>query len=424
MTDARLAALRKGMPGQRIISESIPSESSVAEEIEAGISAVMENIIGALAMPLTSEEERPKAKELERPSRIIFKGNLEEVNRFFYKRGWVDGLPITPPTEEAVAEILTGTDFPADHVLGKIVPRLGKATIEKIAINAVMAGALPTHMPVLMAGVKALLDPRAELNLFGVSTGSWAPFWIVNGPVRKDLHINSGAGALSPGDIANAAIGRAFGLIIKNIGGARKGLEDMGVLGNPAKYSMVLAENEENSPWEPLHVQYGFNKEDSTVTLSFPNTYIQVWPYGSDDKGILNGVLSNMIIKNGPFCLILAPTLAEALDQNGWTKKQIANFITEHGRVPGYRHPYFWGVSSGVVRKELVPIGPMDVGSIIESPELIRVVVAGGPGGYMGITVGFSMGETQWVTKKIDLPANWGQLVKKYGAIVPAYERQ
>ena len=152
-----------------------------------------------------------------------------------------------------------------------MVPRLGKATVEKIAINAVMAGALPTYMPVLIASVQALWTPDGT-PCATVSTGSWAPFWIINGPIRKDLHINSGSGALSPGDMANATIGRAMGLITKNIGGIRKGIEDMGFLGNPGKYSMVMAENEEESPWEPLHVEQGFKKEDSAITVFFPNS--------------------------------------------------------------------------------------------------------------------------------------------------------
>ena len=137
--------------------------------------------------------------------------------------------------------MLAGTDLPPDHLVGRIIPRLGKVTVEKIAVNAVMAGALPTYMPLLIAGVEALLDPVANFGTFEVSTGSWAPFWVVNGPIRGQLRFNSGSGALSPGDIANAAFGRAMGLIVKNLGGARKAMEEMGVLGNPAKYTMVIA---------------------------------------------------------------------------------------------------------------------------------------------------------------------------------------
>ena len=133
--DARSAASSKGMPGIRVVFESIVSECTDIEEIEAGITAVMDGIFTALTDPLTEEEKSPGPKELEEPARIVFKGNLEEVNRFFYQRGWTDGLPVTPPTEEAVAEMLTGTDLPAEHLVAKLEPRLGKATVEKIAIS-------------------------------------------------------------------------------------------------------------------------------------------------------------------------------------------------------------------------------------------------------------------------------------------------
>jgi len=245
------------MPAVRIVPETVPCECSEEGIADVAIALAMPRIVEALTKALTAEEVSPKAKEKEKPSRIVFKGQLDEFNRFFYKRGWGDGLPLLPPTDAAVKEMLTGTDLPADHVLGKIVPRLGYATVEKIAVNAAMAGALPTHMPILVACVEAILDPHSRFGTYGVSTGSWAPFWMINGPIRNDVRVNGGSGALSPGDIANAAIGRAMGLIIKNIGGARKGIEDMGVLGNPGKYSSVIAEQEEASPWEPLHVSAG-----------------------------------------------------------------------------------------------------------------------------------------------------------------------
>ena len=157
--------------------------------------------------------------------------------------------------------------------------------MERIAINAVMAGCLPTYMPLLIAGVHALAD-NPTTGMMAASTGSWSPFYLVNGPVRNDIHVNSSYGASSPGNIANAAIGRAMGLITKNIRGIRKQIEDMGVLGNPGKYSFVAAENEENSPWEPFHVERGFKKEDSTITVCFPQSYQQMVPFSTDDKGI------------------------------------------------------------------------------------------------------------------------------------------
>jgi len=421
--DARSAASGKGVPGVRVVPEAVPCECTVLKEIEVGTGAAMDDIVAALTEPLTAEEKSPKPKEVEKLPRTVFKGNLGEINRFFYKRGWADGLPIIPPTEEAVKEMLTGTDLPADHVVTKIVPRLGKATVEKIAINAVMAGALPTYMPLLIAGVQAITDSKSYFGTWEVSTGSWVPFWIVNGPIRKDLNINSGSGALSPGDIANAAIGRAMGLVIKNIGGARKGVEDMGTFGNPGKYAMVIAENEEESPWEPLHVEQGLSKEDSAITVHFPNCFSQIWPYGTDDKGILHGVTSNIIPgRKGLFCLLLPPVHARTLAGGSWTKKEIAAYISQYARVPAYRHPdYIPGALPGVPPKEVVIVNPMDTMPILRDPDWIRTIVAGGAGNFMCLFGGDWQLGGDWITKKVELPANWDKLVEKYKNIVPTY---
>ena len=265
VNDALSAASSRGMPGLRVLAESIASECIVPEQIEAGVGAVLEDIIAALTKPLTEEEKSP-VREIVKPSRIVFEGSLDDVNTFFYKRGWTDGLLVKPPTEEAVLEMLKGTDLPPDHLVATCPPRLGKATVERIAINAVMAGALPTYMPVLIAGVQALIE-YGYFQGQAVSAGSWAPCYLINGPIRHDLRVNSGPGVMSPGDMANATIGRAMGLIVKNIGGIRKGMEDMGTMGNPGKYTLVIAENEEESPWEPLHVQGSFEINDSALSI-------------------------------------------------------------------------------------------------------------------------------------------------------------
>jgi hypothetical protein len=399
--DAKSSASVKGMPGVRILLETIPPHSTVIEEIEKGVSAALDDIVVALTTPLTAEEKSPKQQEAERPSRSVFKGNLEEVNQFFYKRGWTDGLPIIPPTEEAVAQMLMGTDLKADHVVAKIIPRLGKATIEKIAINAVMAGALPTYMPVLIAGVMAAYGPKSKYGPWQLgSTLSPAPFWVISGPIRNDLHVNSSSGSLSPGDIANAAIGRAMGLIVKNIGGIRKGVEDMAVVGNPLKYTTVIAENEEESPWEPLHVQQGFQKGDGAVTVASGNAFRIVAANGTDDKGILSAVVHSIIGEpNGSFYLILPPQYARTLADMGWTKKKIEDFFL--AAVPG--NPDFEsGPNSFRTRG-------------------VQVIVAGGPGPcWMGLLRAFG---GKGVTQKVELPANWDKLVGKYKNIVPTYAK-
>ena len=409
------------MPGLRFVSETVPGECTIAQKINDAIDErVMDDIIGALTNPLTAEEKLPK-KDIETPPRIIFQADLQEVNQFFYKRGWTDGLPIIPPTEAAVEEMLTGADLPPDHVVAEIVPRLGKATVEKIAINAVMAGALPTYMPMLIAAVEAIADPKSGFGLTGVSTGSWAPFWIVNGPVRNDVDVYGGVGALNPGHMANATIGRAMGLIVKNIGGIRQGIEDMGVHGNPCKYSMVVGENEEESPWEPLHVERGCSKDDSSITLFLPNSYVDVLTYSADAKGILNTVIYNIPpARGGMLCVLVNPTLAKYLADEGWTKKDIQTFIKEYARCTPDKH---WHKTIGQMPKELVPFTDTDSMPLIAGDDQVIVVVSGKFSSYVGLAMGMVLPEARFVTKRIELPAKWDQLVEKYKDIVPTYIR-
>ena len=428
--DACSAASTKGMARVRIVPTSIPSEASAMDDIEAGVAEALDDITAALTRPLTEEEKSPRPREPEELTRIMFKGDLKDVNLFFYRRGWTDGLPIIPPTEEAVAEMLTGTDLPPDHLVGKLIPRLGKASVEKIAINAVMAGALPTYMPLLIAGVESLIDPGSDFGTWGVSTGSWAPFWIINGPVRNDLNMNCGSGALSPGNMANAVIGRAMGLIMQNIGGARKGIEDMGTLGNPGKYSLLIPENEEETPWEPMHVEHGFHREDSTISVFSPNTYIQIWPYASDDEGILRAIIYNLIPRGVP-CIILTPQHAKILASNGWGKDDIKSFIAENARVPAYRAPSYWGTSSPMtipgerpgLYKGRVPMRETDSVALISDPRSIAILVAGGPGAFIGLMMPVGVFSSKKTTKKIRLPAHWDELVKRYKQVVPTYVR-
>jgi hypothetical protein len=381
----------------------VACESTVAADIDAGTAEAMPRIVEALTKPLTAEEKSPK-QSTTKPPEIAFKGSYEEVNRFFYRNGWTDGLPIVPPTEEAVAEMLTGTDLPADHLVAKIIPRLGKATVKKIAVNAVMAGALPTHMPVLLAAVEALSDQKTRFDTFEVSTGSWAPFFAINGPIRGDIHLNCSSGALSPGDIANAAIGRAVGLIVKNIGGARKGLEDMGVIGNPAKYSLVIGEDEENSPWESLQVERGFKKEDNTLTVFFPNSYMQSVPRGTNAEGIAQSLAAM-----GPWsmsCLIVIPSHAKILADAGWTKEKLKEFIFQNASAPR---------ASNQEERDILSQPPA-----IDTSGLM-ILVAGGPGAWMGMLRSVGGIKNDFVTKKIELPRNWDKLVQKYKNVVPTY---
>jgi hypothetical protein len=395
------------MPGIRIVGESVACESTVKSEIEEGIAAAMKDVVEGLTRPLSPEEKSPKQQTGKTP-RVAFKGSLQEVNRFYYSKGWTDGLPIIPPTEAAVVEMMTGTDLPPDHVVATIIPRKGKATIEKIAVNAVMAGALPTYMPVLIAAVQSFADPKTRFDTFEVSTGSWAPFLAINGRIRNDININCSSGALSPGNIANAAIGRAVGLIVKNIGGARKAIEDMGVIGNPGKYSLVIGEDEEASPWEPLSVERGFKKEDNTITVFFPNTFIQTVPGGTNAQGILD-TLAGMVTSTMS-SLILIPSWAKVLSSEGWTKQKVREYLAAHATPRGSSVA---GLSNAASPRE------------VDLNSSLMILVAGGPGSFIALlrSAGPGFFENALVTKKIELPKNWDKLVAKYKDLKPNYEK-
>jgi hypothetical protein len=293
--------------------------------------------------------------------------------------------------------MMKGTDLAPDYVITKIIPRMGKATTKKIAINAVMAGALPIHMPVLIAAVEALSDKQTRFDTFEVSTGSWSPMFIINGKIREDIHINCGSGALSPGNMANAAIGRAVGLIVKNIGGARKGVEDMGTIGNPGKYSLVLGENEEESPWAPMSIDRGFKKEDNTLTVFFPNNFGLSIPSATSAQGIADGLVSMQM--RSMSALVVIPAHAKILSKEGWSKEKVKEYIAQN-----------------------TPAGPIASGRTIK-PEDFILVVAGGPGTWMGAYRSAGGFENDFVTKKIALPKNWNELVTKYKNLVPVYEK-
>jgi hypothetical protein len=439
--DARSAAASQGMPALRIVPESVLPECSDENQIYAILtnSGTIKDVIAALTAPLSEAEQNPQPNKTEESPIFEYEGNIKVLNGSFYRRGWTDGLPIIPPTEEAVREMMAGVDLPPEHVVGKFPPRLGKATVEKIAVNAVMAGALPIFMPVFVAGVQAIIDKHTDFGVFGVSTGSWAPFWSINGPIRKQIGLNCSTGALSPGDIANATIGRTMSLIIKNIGGVRKGIEDMGSFGNPGKYSLVLGENEEESPWEPFHVERGYQKDDNTLTVFFPNEFSQVSPYTIDEKGLMRGIVYNIQPGRkgqGLNCVLMNPYHARLLSERGWTKNNVKEFISENATAPFYKRPEYWvdfSELSATDNRKKYPVDSQEPMRLMPDPKKIMIIVTGGQGAFISILRGSGFDNlrgagvesggwsTEFVTKKIDLPKDWNNLVAKYESIKPEY---
>ena len=255
--------------------------------------------------------------------------------------GVTDGLPVTPPTRERVARMLAHCGFDADEVVTTLPPACAAATWRDIAINAVMAGCLPAHLPVVGAAVAALA--AAEFNLIGIATttGSAAPLIIVNGPVIAELGMNAAGNALGPGNRANAAIGRALSLALRNIGGAIPGELDMATLGQSAKYTCCFAENEAASPWPALHVERGFAPGASVVTVVGVSGSIEVVDsISSRPQDLAQTIAQSMLIAGtaggaqgllggGEPLIILPPEIAAAFHRGGCTKAQAKAAIFE-----------------------------------------------------------------------------------------------
>jgi peroxiredoxin len=217
--------------------------------------------------PENNDRLRAEAEDSPIRARKIEIASADDVAEFMFDQGFSDGLPVVPPTPERVMRMLSGTKRAANEVIAIMPPNMGEATIEKIAINAVMAGCKPDYLPVVIAALEAVCTD--EFNIHGVmaTTMGASPVIVVNGPIRDRLDMNSGLMALGTGNRANATIGRAVRLAIRNIGGSKPGGTDRSTLGSPMKFTMCFAEAEERSPWAPLHVERGFKAEESVVTV-------------------------------------------------------------------------------------------------------------------------------------------------------------
>jgi hypothetical protein len=259
---------------------------------------------------------------------------VDEVNALFEARGWTDGLPITPPTLPRVEAMCATTVRAPSEVLGEVEPLRGEATVEKIAANAVMAGCRPEHFPVVLAALEAMLDPA--FNMRGVQTTdeNVAPLLIVSGPLAARLGLNAGFGALGPGWRANAAIGRAVRLVMLNLGGGWPGAVSLAGLGQPARYTLCLAERGD-SPWPPLHVELGHRLEQSTVTVLRAETAINVTGGLAEVASVMGSAASAFtMLYEGRVAVIVAPFVARKLAAEGWSKDDVRRWLHDQARVP------------------------------------------------------------------------------------------
>jgi hypothetical protein len=333
--------------------------------------------------------------------------SMEAVNRLYYERGWTDGLPIIPPTPEAVERMLSAVDRGPQEMIAAVPPKCGQATLEKLAINAVMAGCLPEYLPVVVAAVEAMTDARFDLFGVQVTTHPCAPLVIVNGPIRKALDLNSGYGLFGPPWRANATVGRAIRLILLNIGGAVPGLLDKATHGHPGKYSFCIAENEEESPWDPLHVERGFAREESTVTVTAVETPHNINDHASISglgilkscAGTLNALGSNnAFFVGGEPLIVVGPEHAATIARDGFSKDDVKAFLFEHARVPRS------ALSEENIRQRHVDLAPDALIPVARQAGDLMVVVAGGPGKHSCCLPSFGTPSLS-VTRRI----NWKQ---------------
>ena len=330
-------------------------------------------------------------------SEMLTASDEEAALEDLHARGFTDGLPVVIPTAERVRRMVLASGQEGDMALGTMGPGHGMATIEKVAVAAVMAGCLTDYMPVVLAAVKAVIAPVFDLTEMQATTHCTAPLVIVNGPARHSCGpIASGYGALGPGHRANASIGRALRLAMINIGKARPGSPDMALLGHPGKFTYCLAENEEDSPFPPLHVDLGFAAEDSVVTVigaEAPHSVIYVGDADDPEHyktllellaiGVANAATNNAILGSGMATIVLNPEHADILQGAGLSRQDIAEEIYQR---------------SCMEPEEITRLMPAFAGDnpqkryAFTGPESLLILMSGGSGLYSMVMPSWSTG--------------------------------
>ena len=316
----------------------------------------------------------------------------------WFEKGVTDGLPVVPPSRERVERMLAGTTRGRHDLVGEVAPNYGRATVEKIAINAVMAGCRPEYLPVVLAAVEAASDPA--FNLHGVSTSTHfsAPLIVVHGPIRTRIGVNCSFGVFGPGHRANATIGRALRLVMINVGGAKPGETSMSTFGHPGRYTYCVGEHEEASPWPPYHVDRGLTAADSAVTV-----FAGEGPHGISDhasrtaRALAGSIGWSMAglwnAKHFPLyshtMLMVGPEHARTFGDEGWTKADLTRHLFETIRAPyGRLQPEADNGEGPNLRfaKGREP-GPDEAIPKFPSTDELHVVVAGGTAGRFSMAI-------------------------------------
>jgi hypothetical protein len=330
--------------------------------------------------------------------------DLDEALELCYAKGWTDGLPVVPPTPERVEAMLAGGQLSADHQVTYIAHRAVSVTAEKVAINAVMAGCRPEYMPVVVAAVEGIGDPRWSYHGPGTSTAGAGVLLIVHGPVARELDVNAGDNLFGPGWRANLTIGRAVRLVMRNVCGSRPGTLDRGTLGHPGKLSYVIAENEAESPWPPLHAERGFRPDQSAVTVVAAAGPRQFYNQLSNTaEGVLTTLADDMrssgnLMGQPQFVVVLAGEHVRTIAGDGWTKAMIREFLFARTQN-SHAHLRRTHQMAGTIQ----PDDETRMRPLVESPDDILVVAAGGRAGAFSCYIPGWGGKrsSQAVTKEV-----------------------
>jgi len=340
----RSVARVNGMPRARVAFVPQPVMGKSPAELRAYVDGndpisgrpVMQEVIEGLTRPFDAQDLEKVVYERTTP-RLVEPATEDELHRLFLTNNWTDKLPIILPTEERVAEMLAHTSHKPDEVVGRMRPtqfrEYWEFTVEKVAVNAVMAGALPEYFPAILAIAAGGVSGRAS------TTSSAAAMSVFNGPIRHELEMNSGTGALGPYNHANATMGRAYGLLSQNLqGGSEPGLTYLGSQGNNYAYNCItFAENEERSPWEPLHVQHGFRPTDSTVSLfsGCRHTAFTLGLRQAHWQDHVRNMLRGMDPREHPTFVLDPITARLFIDRGGFhSKNQLIDWIYDNACMP------------------------------------------------------------------------------------------
>jgi hypothetical protein len=409
--DAHGTAATLGLPGLPLAVVPLPFTNQTPEAVHRMVDAALEQVLRGLTTPV-AEPAPVERKPAE--TRLAYEGEdalaaWEAMNRDFLSRGWSDGFPLVAPTERAVAAMLGGTRRAPGDQVAVLEPGFGIATVEKLAVNAVMAGCAPEHLPLLIAAVRCLAEPKMYIRNKAMSTGPHAPLVLVNGPQGRRAGLNAGMCALGPGapSAANTVLGRAVRLVMMNVGHTYVGVSDMDTIGSPLKYSLCCAENERESPWEPYHVARGFPAEASTVTVHFvygmcelhdfqsttPEALIEVFATAATNVAQVGTGLWLIGRRADPRykteekehnTLFICPEHAHVFAKAGWGRRQIQEALYRAARLPFRtlmltKEPKAMAVSHpelGWLREH--PALPLPV---VEDPACYDIAVVGGAAG-------------------------------------------